>query len=93
MKCKCKKCGLEYDYNGVLYRNGKKMSPRCPECRKGPTDAEIIKKAREIYHNMAIYTDDDIEIDDRPAPKISRGSDGYWVSAWVFIEKFKTKKK
>lgn len=50
-----------------------------------PTNKEIINKAIHAYES------DDIEIDDDPL--VSRGSDGYWVSAWVFIDKFKSKKK
>jgi hypothetical protein len=44
-----------------------------------PTNRKIIEIAREDYNS------DDIEIDDDPI--VSRGKDGYWVSAWVFVVK------
>lgn len=41
------------------------------------TDEELIATAR------ATYCSDDLEIDD--APVLSRGDDGAWVQAWVWV--------
>lgn len=47
-----------------------------------PTEDKAIELARRIY---ALPSDNDIEIDDEP--KTSRGEDGVWVAAWVFVSK------
>lgn len=44
------------------------------------TDQEIIARARQRYCERS---SDDIEIDDDP--KLSRGDDGCWVQAWVWV--------
>lgn len=28
----CDKCGYEWDYHGVQWRNGKRVYPKCPKC-------------------------------------------------------------
>lgn len=51
---------------------------------EGETDlgtyAAEIDRARDDY---AMGSDDDIEIDDRPA--VSAGDDGVWIAAWVWV--------
>ena len=42
-----------------------------------PTDEEYIIEARDRYAS------DDIDIDD--APKVSRGENGAFVAAWVWV--------
>ena len=42
--------------------------------------ADVIEQARDKY---ALPSDDDLEIDDEPV--LSKGDDGIWVNAWVWI--------
>ena len=46
----------------------------------GASDERLREEARRIY---AKGSDDDIEIDD--AAEVSRGDEGAWVAAWVWL--------
>lgn len=49
--------------------------PKCAQCRRDHDD--LVRKADERYSN------DDIGVD--PGARLSRGEEGVWVQAWVFV--------
>jgi hypothetical protein len=56
------------------------LDPDRPLTRSELDNEHWINRARDLY---AVSSDDDIEIDDNA--KVSHGTNGTWVQAWVFV--------